>query len=398
MKSAKMPKYFTFLCVCNPILGQYVSPIPGIDLGTLLTLLFIWMMMIDKRRKVYKLPTTLSIVLSYTVLCTCIGLTGYLYSEPLNILTRFLRYIVLLVAMIGVGFPTYFDKELYLKYLHKTTVIVAGYAMLQSVVYFLTSIKLPNTFGPTKIVDDADVVVGTPSSVLEYFYRPPSLFYEPSHASYFMTPYLCYLLFSDPDLKDKRQRKLVAFVSLGILITTSGQGLAVLSVCWGIWFMRQMKKFNMKAIVLFLILITFLIINFDLYRIVERVTTQDEFNAIDARSGGYDLIKTLSWKELILGFGFGNYDTSIYYSSLAEIIFCTGYVGLFFIFMMYFRAYKEGALFQKVLVIASAVLMAGGGIYNATSLCLYLPLLFSKDWDKFKFKISKPAEVKTFTK
>ncbi len=364
------------------MMAVYISPIPGVDLGTFFVLVFAFLMLHDKRKKTYKLPKSLLILLVYTFLTTVIGLTGYMYSEPISILLRLFKYLLVLIIMIGVGFPTYFEEGVFMNYLRKASFIVVGYAMVQSLFYFFTGVNLPGTFGPTKVDYTPDEsAVAAVSSALDYFYRPTSFFYEPSHAAYFMCPYLCYLLFINKDLSDKKIRNAAIFMSLGILVTTSGQGLVSLVACWGIWTLKELKKFNVKAIILLVLAITFIIVNFDVYKIVERVITTDEYSGIDARKGGYDIMKETSIYKLILGFGYGNYDQTIYYSSLAEIITCTGIVGLILVINMYLRIYLKGIKFQKVLVIVSFLLMAGGGVYTTCYLCQYLPLLFYNRWN-----------------
>ena len=363
------------------MLAVYISPIPGVDLGTFFVLVFGYLMLHDQQNKIYRLPRTLSVLLVYTFFTTILGLTGYLYSEPVNILLRMFKYLVVMIIMIGFGFPTYFDEQIFLKYLKRASVIAVGYAMIQSVCYFLSGISLPGTFGPTKVDYTPDEnTVGAASSVLEYFYRPTSFFYEPSHAAYFMCPFLCYILFVNKDLSEKKIRYTAIFMSLGILVTTSGQGLVALVTCWSIWTLKELKKFNIKAIFLLVLAIVFIILNFDVYRIVERVITTDEYSGIDARKGGYDIMKETSIFKLILGFGYGNYDQTIYYSSLAEIITCTGIIGFLLTLNMYLCIYLKGVKFQKVLVIISFLLMAGGGIFTACYLCQYLPLLFYNKW------------------
>ena len=379
MKNIEGPEIFAFLCIFNPMMSVYSSPIPGMDFGTFCVLIFILYMFKDRQRKSYKLPVYFSIILVYTILSTCIGLTGMLYSDFFSILLRLLRFVVVLIVMLGIGFPTYFDKELFVKYLGSATVLVAGYAIFQTLAYYIFGIEVSGIFGPTKLTLDEDLV---PESAIDLLYRPPSLFWEPSHASYFMTPYLCYLLFYKGDFKNKKDLLLVLVVSLGILVTTSGQGLAVLSICWAYWFLISLKKLNFGLITFAIILLIVILKHFEVYDTIERVIdSSSNFNAVDARSGGYDMIKALPVTSLIFGFGYGNYDETVYYSSFADIIFCTGYIGLIFVGWMYFRLFINGVRFQKMLVLMSLLLMSGGGIYTASYLCLFLPILFYRKWE-----------------
>ena len=339
-------KIFTFLCVFNPILGIYSSPIPGMDFGTFAVLLFAFIMLFDNRKKHFRLPGTLSAVLIYTVLCTALGLFGVLFSDFWSVLFRLLRYVIVLVIMIGIGFPTYFNKDLFIKYLGSTSILVAGFAILQTIAYYSTGIKISGIFGPTKLTLDST----NAETLVDLMYRPPSLFWEPSHAAYFMTPYLCYLLFSQDALNSRKGKILIAILSLGILVTTSGQGLIILAVCWGLWFLRNLKELKIGMIAFSIIFFIVVLSYFDVFATIERVIDNSgNLNAVDARSGGYDIIKATPKSDLIFGYGFGNYDETIYYSSFAEIIFCTGFVGLFLVLLLYFKAFVKGIRFQKIL-------------------------------------------------
>ena len=98
-------------------------------------------------------------------------------------------------------------------------------------------------------------------------------------------------------------------------------------------------------------------------------------SAIDARSTGYVSLSLLNEIQRIFGVGYGNYLETMYYTSLADILFCLGYVGLIINIVLFSKLYIKGCVFQRVLVIATCVLMLSGGIYTATYLCYYFPLI-----------------------
>ncbi len=164
-------------------------------------------------------------------------------------------------------------------------------------------------------------------------------------------------------------------ITLGIVVSTSGQGLFIIAICWGIWGLRQMRSQRITGLLIILICSFLFLRSYDLNYTISRITTNEELNAVDARSGGYELVKELPGNSIVFGTGYGNYVESIYYSSFAEILFCTGIVGLLIVLLFYLSLFIKGSLFQKVLVISSLVLMAGGGIFTPTYLCFYLPML-----------------------
>ena len=351
-----------------------MSPIPRLDLGTACVLFFaLWMILKKPNIRLYPL---LSIVLLYTFFITCPALFGNveLYSSSSSIVLRLFRFIILLLLMIGIGFTNYYDERKFTNALSFFSVIVASYAILQSIVFRLFGIKLRNLF----LGADRGGTVFT-SSLGEYdsVYRPPSLFQEPSGVTYYLTPILCYVLFHQKETS-YRDLFIATIVSIGILVSTSGQGLLVIALCWGLWIITRIRTMKFGGIIIVIICAFLFFHYYDIGYTVSRIITQDKFNAVDARSGGFEFVKGLDPEHLVFGNGYGNYVETIYFSSVAEIIFCTGLLGLLLIAIMYFSFFIQGKPYQKVLVLASIVLMAGGGIYTATYLCLYLPLLIKQ--------------------
>lgn len=372
MEQRKITKknIYIFLSVFFPVLSIYASPIPGVDFGTLCVLVFALVMFMSNPS--IKMPRPLTFLLLYSALSIIPVLFGLLpeYSSTNSILVRLLRFIVVLVVMIGFGYTTYYDENSYVKTLRFLSIIVSTYAILQTVVFNFTGIKLRNIFG----LERGGAMFTSTLGEYESIYRPPSIFLEPSGVTYFLTPFLCYILFH----QKKTSRKdlfIAALVSVGIVVSTSGQGLMVLALCWGIWFFSQIRKMNISSILLAFILGAILFNNFDFSFSTSRITRTDELNAIDARAGGYELFRQMSGFDMIFGNGFGNYVEEVYYSSFAEILFCTGCLGLLIVLVFYLFLFVKGVRYQKILVLASILLMFGGGIYTATYLCLYLPLL-----------------------
>lgn len=378
---------YNFLCVYMPLLYIYSSPVPGVDWGTALVVLCAFSFMSGKRIHSDGMPTTLIIVLLYSIVCTIFNFVvgTHEYSNSTSVILRAGRFVVVMVTMMGFGYSSKFEPAKYLKLLRGLSLFVAGYAMLQALVYRLIGVKLINVIGGT----NGDLALSSALGEYETMYRPPSIFIEPSHACYFLVPYLCYVLFCNPSTNDKinkmRFREAI-FISLGMLFTTSGQGLTVLAVCWGFWFIRSAKNLNIRSLLIFTILFVYLLYKFDFSSTINRVTTTENMNAVEARQRGYLLFDTLPSTYKLFGTGYGNYDDTVYYSSFAEIMFCTGYIGLVLVMLLFLGPLRKGSIFQKVLAVSCVLLMSGGGIYTASYLCLYIPLLVYKNWDIVKFE------------
>ncbi len=377
---------FIFLCVFLPILSSYLSPIPGVDFGTFLVLVFTPYMLCAGKWK-FHLPLLLVVVLIYTFFCTIYALLGTeFFSTPTSIVTRTGRFLFLIIILIGRGIPSFYEENKFIRFLGKVSIIVAAYAIIQYIAYYFTGIRLPNIFfsaakpKPTMFVD----------IIAEY--RPASFLLEPSHASYYLTPYLCCTLFKK-ELKKEKNNMLKSFlITLGILCTTSGQGLIIVAICWGIWLFREFKSFNFRRIIVIAVFGVLLLLNFDFSYTINRMTTTEELNAVDGRMGGYNLISKMDVSELIIGKGFGNYDETVFYASYADIIFCTGFIGLILVVLMFLSFFIKGDFFKRVLILCFLVLMGGSGIYSATFICFFFPLFVSKKQGKC-IKILKKSDL-----
>lgn len=81
------------------------------------------------------------------------------------------------------------------------------------------------------------------------FYRPSAFFLEPSHVYIYLFPHLLVVLFGK---KHKRKELLIAILlSLGLVLCTSGMGIAVVCAAWAMYFAlfnEKTQTFTMKNI------------------------------------------------------------------------------------------------------------------------------------------------------
>jgi hypothetical protein len=383
-----MRKAYTLITVFLPVLAVYSSPIRGFDLGTFVVLGFGVCCILDfflRNKGRIKAPIPLLIVMIYTVvtaLVTIIADSSVFYSSETSVIMRTARFIIMLFIMLFIATPSYFDYSLFEKYLRRVTLFVSIYAIIQLLFYSITGMKLINVFGATK----QGVQFESTLDQYETTYRPPSIFLEPSNVTYYVVPYLAISLFasfSEGKLGERNKRRDfidAVIITLGVVCTTSGQGAIVIMAAWGLWAVVSIfKKGVGKTIGYFPVLgiAAFVLFKSDSfqYTIGRLYTSGNEMSAIDARYTGYLALDFLSGSTKIFGTGYGNYIEKIYYPSFADIMFCTGVVGLVLVLIMYMIYFRKGCTFQKILVILSFVIMMGGGIYTATYLCFYLPLL-----------------------
>lgn len=158
-------------------------------------------------------------------------------------------------------------------------------------------------------------------------YRPSAFFLEPSHLAIYCIPALVFTLLSQDGLPfpDKRRQRLgTAFIiSVGVLLSTSGLGLASVVALWGLYIVVYAKEaglfrkirikdiFTPKTIALVGMCCVFLIVAYFTVGVfrsaVNRIflTSKGESNsAIGGRTAtGFRALRMLSGKKLLVGVG-----------------------------------------------------------------------------------------------
>ncbi|MCI9272525.1 MAG: YfhO family protein [Clostridiales bacterium] len=399
-----MNKLFTFLIVLFPVFSIYGSFLPGVDFGTfcLIGLTPFLLFQLIKRKGRVSFPAFLMLLLIYSVVLTLIRL---FMGTPMNttsfsILMRMFRFVYVL-GVVFIGYRSFFDFSFGIRLLRWVTILATTYLLIQSVVFSLTGFVLPSFIpGITKL---EGLTVSTTLSQYAEFYRPPSFFAEPSSYVYFVTLFLTYCLFSGDGYFSFQQRIVTAvYITIGVLVSTSGQGMLVITVLWLVYFMRllfQKAEGSRKVANLLIVLLIAVAVLPFLFRstLVEntlgRVFSPDDgMSAIDARDGGYEMFFRLPLLDQIFGMGFGNLPDSIYFSSIADIGYTMGFVGLFLVLLLYLTIFRRGCFYQRMLCISSVLLMLGGGLFTATYLALYLSFMFYRNASEAPAEV--PAESK----
>lgn len=392
-----MKRIYTFVIVMFPILSIYRSPISAMDLGTFCFCLvggrnLLYMMRSGKA----KIMTTLMLLVVYSFLVTMTAVmlqNTELYSSVSSILLREFRFLIVLVIF-SLCHKEYFDLEYGLGLLNTVSWLAAIYLIAQFLVHLSTGYILPKFIpGLTKL--DGLVSEHTLSRYAS-FYRPTSFFLEPSSFVYFASLMLVYSLFCHGAGKQSH-RATSLLLTGGILLSTSGQGLMVVIISWGSWFVwgifrKQISRKQMIRGVLIaagsLAAIRLLSRSRMVSNTVGRifVDNSSSMSAVDARSGGYEMFLQLSPIRKLTGVGFGNMPDSVYFSSVADILFTLGIIGFLLVLILYLNLFKKGQVCQRMLCVVSAALMLGGGLFTATYLVFYLSFIIKPEW-QFKYSV-----------
>lgn len=387
-------KIYTFIIIFFPLLSIYRSPIAAIDLGTFL-MCIVGFTVVLKKACVVELQGRLLPLILYVVAITSISIFSVsLYSSSAIILMRMLRFVILL-GIFSFCSKEYFCFDYGVHLLQKLTIVASIYLIIQFLVYTASGYILPNFIpGLTKA---QGLVQSNVLSEYANFYRPTSFFLEPSSFVYFAALMLICSLFLQEYTEIRNKNITAILITVAIILSTSGQGFIVLAVAWGCWLLKLLiqKQFDrvklLKTIGIFIIMLIAVpiimrseVITNTLGRIF--VEDPNKMSAIDARSGGYDMFNNLSLFRKIVGMGFGNLPDNMYFSSIADILFTLGIIGLIIVLVIYLKLFISGKLFQKMLCVVSIVLMFGGGLFTATYLLFYLSFITYRKFTMENYK------------
>lgn len=280
-----------------------------------------------------------------------------------------LGYVLLLIWV----FICISNGSINISYFFKIATKIAVLATIIIIFQFITHYLFGRTFDfrPLSLLVSQDVIwVKTAETYgLEgYLYRPSGFFLEPSHFFLYTFPIVTVLLLSD--VREKKNIRTAVFLSLGLLLSTSGMGIAVMFSLWLLYFAVYRKNDSSKAVIAKLfsvrnvvIFLLFMIMAYLAYRwlpiiqnTVNRVFIQEEgtTNAIDGRVRlAQEYARGISGKAVWIGTPNVVRDLDFNLSGFFATYIKWGIFGLFFSYWFYVQGlFKlKGPYFWMSLII-----------------------------------------------
>lgn len=184
------------------------------------------------------------------------------------------------------------------------------------------------------------------------FYRPSSIFLEPSHMFLYMFPPLLYELLRPKS--DKGKMRKAVLISVGMLLSTSGMGIGVTCAAWLLFLatkgeedtrfslVKLMQPRNVLLLAALAILLVILFYNVDFFhKSVLRLFTSESGNS-NAISGrvrlGRNYVRRLRGKNLILGLSDKYSDVEFNMSGFYGTMYKYGIVGTALSYLFYFKS------------------------------------------------------------
>ena len=217
------------------------------------------------------------------------------------------------------------------------------------------------------------------TDAFNYYFRPSSVFLEPSHLTQFTVPIIIFELFRNDERKSLRKGMLF---SLLCLLSTSGTAVVIVSIIWigyVLYNSTESIKSFMKTV---LIVIGIIVVVFLLYSnvsqikfAIDRLSDTDSVVYTGRFSNGDYLTSRMSQLEKIIGVGFGNVDMTVYMNSVRYIFYTGGYSVIIIWLLLWLRLFFKENIIGKMVLICFLALCFSSRIFLSMGVFYYL--LFS---------------------
>lgn len=346
-----MIKIFNLFLVLAPILSVYYIA-GGLDVATLLVgvmspFILIWLHYHNQTK--IRINYVTSVVSLYFIFVTFLNLIigDFFVVEQSLILLRLLKFIFWFF-FVGMFLETpVFNYAYIIKYYKRIGVICSLIVIFQQCMFFIFGYYI-------SLVNYGDTSIG--AAATRSFARPAGLFGEPSLHFQYIVFLIIYLLFSQKRIT-KENMCCLTIVLLGVLFSTSGQGIFVTLFLLGIKGFHKIKLKTLKIIFPLILLVLLLsqnaavkdMVTLSMNRVTDFSSTN---NTVVVRSGGYFALMEHPWQDFIFGYGYGNIVSSIvsesgFFPAMAYYTWCVGIGGVLLLIGSLFEHLRTPVFYKR---------------------------------------------------
>lgn len=372
-------KVYPWILVLLPVLNQYQFGPVDLDV-IVMAIFFLCAMFFHRHIRISPVGRFVLVLIGYMIFVTVANIAiGYKFSHIADIIIRSGKFILYLLIVFFLGNECVSYESL-MKAYRVIAFAATVYVIIQTIFFYGAGITLPSKIGGNIKTNDVDV------GRLRAFYS------EPAVMSYSLMPFIICSLFGKPYHNKNAIRLFDAgFVSVAIVLSTSGQGIVVMAAIWLLWIILQVIKGTFKARQ-FLLLLCVVVAAIILYRsgilkfAIDRADNVQEGGAIDSRLSGYKSLELLTTLKLLFGAGFGNYVVEntfgldlfreiINYSSIAQFLFTLGIVGTTLWFLFFTKLFFRSNTCARIIILALLMLSVFGAPLVAIQLPVWLSMI-----------------------
>lgn len=262
--------------------------------------------------------------------------------------TDFINTVALLSATIAL-LNRRFDMDRFWSLVEVGAVIATMMIIVQTVSYYVFG--YPLDLFPVSLVDEWRLSTDTTlhlDIVYNGLMRLAAFFAEPSHFVHFVSPMMFQYMLTEE--KRRKKFKLLVFVSIGIVLTTSGMGIFTVATLWLFYVLKMLGSKKIKylfyglALLITFILVVVLLFNYNaaFQASILRIFMSSNIgsSAITGRTAGIEeLLNILNGREL--WFGIGEVENRIaggFIGGTFQVLYTNGIIGVALYLMIYLYA------------------------------------------------------------
>lgn len=339
-------KVFAFLVAASPILQHYKGPIgnagiTAISVGLLFYLLKAMMKGMGSGKilhgKQILILTPLMIFSFYKAVIHGVNVMSLLHAAVI------VGYYVLIAER-------YIGNGCVLRMSLGISMAASFLIILQNVCYYLLGRHIQMVPVPLLLPESSAWIGGAQTGHIgvngaySALYRPSAFFLEPSHMFLYIFPIL-YLLLLSPGM-NRWKRQMAVLLSVGLILSTSGMGIAVVAAGWLLYFAlgdgkeNQIKLRNLLRGTNIVMLVAALVAGLIVLRMVptlwdsvQRILSGEAISGRVTRSS--QLLKTLSGSQLLVGVTNTLEGIEFNMSGFAATLYKFGIVGIVLSYVLY---------------------------------------------------------------
>lgn len=294
-------------------------------------------------------------------------------------------FVLVMVWVIG-SYKYLIDEKLVFGIMNYVSIIASAIVLIQLLCHYLLGFNLTPFISflikDSTVAQYADIIYAG----VDVFgiYRPSAFFFEPSHFSEYAIIVLLWNLLKN---KEKNNIKKAVIISLGILLTRSGMGIAMVMGAWIVYYINtlDLKKnenvLNAVLVVVCSIVMFALCLKLPFFQTaVNRVVaTHNDYNAVNGRLFFWDYyFSQFNFSQFVWGAGFSTLELDKYMTGFMKLLYCSGSIGVFLFYFMLLQHVSKKERFKSTFISFYSVLVFFAGLVSVLNLVFYLTIIFSK--------------------
>lgn len=387
-------KLFCTILILQPLLKLYGIGVIGGTFADYTLIIMVIIMLIKQGKNVFKLTGKKnSIEFIPIMLCVILNIffTWNFSFEIGNQIIYWIRYILYYFVLIY-GIKKYYSVETGYKIYEIASIISTIFLIIQYLAYIFMNRIILGQFGPLALTDLKQHKQFYDTYATYNLFRPESFFSEPSHYATFICGFL--LICSMRQI-NKKNILIMAFCSLGILLSGSTTGLCGAVFVWTLFSLRLMKQKNSIVYLLPIIVIAVVVFLFVSQTVSFQIMMQRTFNSRDAIKSRFDWVDSLHIlrSPLTWMFGYGSSSDVIeltgWIPGWAIILVQYGIIGIALFMLSYMLLFLHSNKNGKIILVYFMMMGIGTELVADEYVLVLLPFAINKFGNEFGYNTNK---------